>query len=468
MKVAVLDIGKTNAKVALVDTATMSEITVVTRPNRIIEGPPYPHFDIDGIWAFFLDGLRQMQAEHGVDEISVTTHGACFVLLDAAGGLACPVLDYEYDGPNDLSQAYDTLRPAFEETGAPRLPAGLNAGAQLHWLVETQPGLRARASQVASYPQYWSGRLTGTFATEPTSLGCHTDLWLPQEGRFSDLPERLGLTMAPLAAANSIAGSILPELAAITGLAKGARVRSGIHDSNASLLPYLHGMEGAFSVVSTGTWVICMSVGGETVALDPVRDTLMNVNALGDPVPSARFMGGREYERMKPQTSVPDQADIERVLAGQKALHPAVEPGSGPFGEGAGGWSDDTMTPGEKGAALSLYLALMTATCLDLIGARGPVIVEGPFAKNALYLDMLAAQTGREVLLSNTATGTSMGASMLCAPTTGTETSLTERPTPKHATRLALYGKRWNQAVEASPASPATETQHRSDRRAST
>ena len=33
-------------------------------------------------------------------------------------------------------------------------------------------------------------------------------------------------------------------------------------------------------------------------------------------------------------------------------------------------------------AAASFYAALMVAECLDLIGAEGPVIVEGPFGGN--------------------------------------------------------------------------------------
>jgi hypothetical protein len=37
-----------------------------------------------------------------------------------------------------------------------------------------------------------------------------------------------------------------------------------------------------------------MAVGGWAVKLGPARDTLIDVNAFGDPVPSARFMGGRE------------------------------------------------------------------------------------------------------------------------------------------------------------------------------
>ena len=43
--VAVIDIGKTNAKLALVDVSDLSEIAVITRPNRVVSGPPWPHFD---------------------------------------------------------------------------------------------------------------------------------------------------------------------------------------------------------------------------------------------------------------------------------------------------------------------------------------------------------------------------------------------------------------------------------------
>ena len=69
----------------------------------------------------------------------------------------------------------------------------------------------------------------------------------------------------------------------------------GIHDSNASLLPHVLTRPAPFSVVSTGTWVVIMAIGARKVALDEARDTLINVNALGDPVPSARFMGGRAF-----------------------------------------------------------------------------------------------------------------------------------------------------------------------------
>ena len=40
--IAVIDIGKTNAKVVLVDAATLSEVAVRTTPNGVVDAPPPP------------------------------------------------------------------------------------------------------------------------------------------------------------------------------------------------------------------------------------------------------------------------------------------------------------------------------------------------------------------------------------------------------------------------------------------
>jgi sugar (pentulose or hexulose) kinase len=57
---------------------------------------------------------------------------------------------------------------------------------------------------------------------------------------------------------------------------------------------------------------------------------------------------------------------------------------------------------------------MMTATCLNLVGAQGGIILEGPFAKNILFCKMLQAATGRAVLLNEKgSTGTTIGAALL-------------------------------------------------------
>jgi sugar (pentulose or hexulose) kinase len=292
--VAVIDIGKTNAKLALVDGESLEEIAVVTRPNAVLPGPPWPHFDIEGHWDFLLENLSAFHRAHGVDAISITTHGASCILLDANGDLAAPMLDYEHSGPDYLGELYDAQRPPFVETGSPRLAGGLNVGAQIAWMFSQDPGLKDRTAQVLTYPQYWAFRLTGVASTERTSLGCHTDLWMPAEDRPSTLPYRLGVAdkLAPVRMAFDVLGPVKPAIAAEAGLAADTPVTCGIHDSNASLLPHLLGRAAPFSVVSSGTWIIAMAIGGASVVLDPERDTLVNVNARGEPVPSARFMGG--------------------------------------------------------------------------------------------------------------------------------------------------------------------------------
>ena len=94
--VLVLDVGKTNAKVALVDGATLAEIDVMTRRTACCRGHPIRTSTPRRCGPFFLDGVREPQARHRVEAIAVTTHGATGALVDAAGGLALPVLDYEY------------------------------------------------------------------------------------------------------------------------------------------------------------------------------------------------------------------------------------------------------------------------------------------------------------------------------------------------------------------------------------
>jgi len=362
------------------------------------------------------------------------------------------VLDYEFDGPDRLAADYDAIRPPFAETGTPRLPLGLNLGAQFFWQQKRFPAEFAKAVAMLMYPQYWALRLTGIAANEVTSLGCHTDLWDPWDADFSSLVDHMGWRglMAPLRPAKDRLGAILPALATRTGLDPQTPVFCGLHDSNASLLPHLLSDKPPFSVVSTGTWVVSMAVGGRQVALDPARDTLVNVNALGAPVPSARFMGGREFSVLTEGRSEDwTEADVTDVLARGIFLLPSTQQGSGPFPHHAAGWLNaEGMTNGQRFVAISFYLAVMTAVCLDLIGADGPAIVEGPFARNRLFVSMLAAATARSVIASEAATGTSIGAALLASDRVAAG-SRGARFEPPADPAWADYVRMWRAAVDA-------------------
>ena len=91
--VAVIDIGKTNAKVALVDLDRLAEIDTRRTLNTVSRDGPYPHFDTERLWSFILESLGALNREQRVDAISVTTHGVAAALLEADGNLVLPVLD---------------------------------------------------------------------------------------------------------------------------------------------------------------------------------------------------------------------------------------------------------------------------------------------------------------------------------------------------------------------------------------
>ena len=449
-RVAVIDIGKTNAKVALVDLASMAEVALRRTANAVAADGPYPHHDVERLWAFILDSLKDINREQPIDAISITTHGATGVLVEADGRLALPVIDYEFGGIDELAQDYDAIRPPFAETGTPRLPAGLNVGAQLFFQQKRFPAEFAKAAAILMYAQYWALRLSGVAANEVTSLGCHTDLWSPWKADYSSLVDRMGWRrlMAPLRPAKDRLGPILPSLARQTGLDPQTPVFCGLHDSNASLLPHLLADAPPFSVVSTGTWVVSMAVGGRKVEFDPERDTLVNVNALGDPVPSARFMGGREFSLLTEGNPLSwSEDDVAVVMARKILLLPSTQQGSGPFPHRAAQWRNaEGLNHGQCFVAISFYLALMTGTCLDLIGGDGPTTVEGPFAQNGLFIRMLAAATARPVIASETSTGTSIGAALLASDGAAV-VSKGERAEPPVDTAWRDYAQSWRRAI---------------------
>ena len=414
--IVVVDIGKSNAKLALVDRATRGVTAIRSTANTVRGDGPYPHFDVDTLWQWLLDGLASFASRAEIATISVTTHGACFALV-AGDGLALPILDYEHDGPEQVRAAYRQARGDFSETLSPDLPNGLNAGRQLYWLNRTFPGDFARADAILPYPQYWAWRLSGAKVSEATSLGCHTDLWAPRTGTYSRLAvdEGWDRLFPGLVKPWEVVGTIRPAAAERTGIAATCRVVAGIHDSNASLLPHLLARPAPFAVASTGTWTVALAPGGGLDRLDPARDCLANVDAFGRPAPSARFMAGREFEIIAGAAVEPDDAEVARVASDQIMALPTFAPGTGPFGGSRGRWTVEpaALAAGVRAAAGSLYAALVTETCLSLAGADGPVIIEGPFAGNRLFLTALAQRIPRPILAKPDATGTIEGAALL-------------------------------------------------------
>lgn len=88
--VAVLDVGKTNVKLALFNKGRL--LWEKSASNAILPGPPYPHEDVDSVWAFFFAALSEAARGHKIGALVPTAHGAAGALIGASD-LVLPVMD---------------------------------------------------------------------------------------------------------------------------------------------------------------------------------------------------------------------------------------------------------------------------------------------------------------------------------------------------------------------------------------
>jgi sugar (pentulose or hexulose) kinase len=145
---------------------------------------------------------------------------------------------------------------------------------------------------------------------------------------------------------------------------------------------------------------------------------------------------------------------LAAVIADEIMAVPPFAPGTGPFA-GRGGWrkrggpvDPSTLSPEVRTTAASLYLALVTETCLKLAGAAGPIVVEGPLARNPLFLAALAARVARPVLAERDATGTTYGAAMLALMPGAKPPAPAGTPVEPLKLDISAYANRWLAAAE--------------------
>jgi len=128
---------------------------------------------------------------------------------------------------------------------------------------------------------------------------------------------------------------------------------------------------------------------------------------------------------------------------------PCFAPQGGPFVSRKGEIRGDVV-PNDRGALATLYVALMSDLMLTRLGANvGDVIVEGSFAVNSAYCELLAAlRPEQRVFTGDDSAGTARGAALLAQwPVRKLELSRREPIEKSTIPGLAAYREVWNRAV---------------------
>ena len=255
--IAIFDIGKTNKKVLLFDKTLSLVYREEKQFDTIRDEEDFECDDIEAIEYWIKETLRNLIQRDifEIKAVNFSTHGASLAFIDQQGKRLTPLYNYLKEIPlriqNSLFEKYGGKEEFCRKTASPPLGLLLNSGVQILWLKRTKPKVFHNVRSILHYPQYLSYLLTGKFYSEPTSVGSHTFLWDFDNDSYHPWVQDENITL-PEPSENSLTERIK---FAGTNLFVGI----GIHDSSASLLPYIYGSKERFLLVSTGTWCITMN-----------------------------------------------------------------------------------------------------------------------------------------------------------------------------------------------------------------
>ena len=390
--IAVLDIGKTHAKVILFDAIALKELAVFQSNNNILQDSLYPHFDVESLKAFIIRSLSELSKKFSVDSIFTSTHGACMALM-SKGKLALPVLDYEFQGPNQIKQEYDEIRPNFSQTGTPRMDAGLNLGAQLYWQNKFFSDDFAKVDQILFWPQFWSYWLSGIAASEISYASSHSDLWDIRQEKFIDLNTYgidTNIKYPPLRSAATILGPLRKDLAHKTGLPENIPIYCGAHDSSLALVSASINQPLPCTILSTGTWVTLFALGSNQTDIPEQPGLMISCDCFGNLVPNFRFPAGKIYENLmqKQNKNVVEGSTIEASDISLINFENA-EKAQFIYKRSNLEINFQDINTLEQERVISQILANQTLIGSEMIGAEGPMICSGPFVNNQVYLNTI-------------------------------------------------------------------------------
>ena len=410
--IAILDIGKTHAKVILFDANEMEELAVYQKKNEIVNNSIYPHFDIKNLKRFIISSLQKISKNFQVNSIFTSTHGACMALM-SKGELALPVLDYEFEGPDQYRDEYNDIRPNFSQSGSPRMDSGLNLGAQLFWQSKNFPEKFAMVDQILFWPQFWSYWLSGIAASEISYASSHSDLWDIKKNKFINL-NTFGIEprvkYPPLMSASTVLGPLRKNLVNQTGLPENIPVFCGAHDSSLSLISASFHQSLPCTILSTGTWITIFSLGSDNNDIEEQPGLMISCDCYGKLVPNFRFPAGKIYENLLNQANgyfdenfdinkmhivLKNFENVEKASLIDTKLNKTIDP--------------KNINKKTLEIIVSEVMANQTLSGMRTIEAEGPIICSGSFTNNKNFLKSIEKNWGNSVILEDNRLGICKG-----------------------------------------------------------
>lgn len=294
---AIFDIGKTNKKLFLFDTnGHILWSTSINFPT-VEDEDGFTSDNLNAIETWMKETIEMLMKRDRwvIETVNFSAYGASLVYLDENGERLPMFIDYLKPYPDEISERffnqYGPKEKFCRETASPYLGM-LNSGLQIYWLKYAKAKWFSRVRYVLHFPQYLSYIFTGKVLAEYTSIGCHTGMWDYEKKDYHEWIDREGIRdlLPSLTPSNTWSETRIP--------ASDFQVGTGLHDTSASLIPYLAKESTPFLLLSTGTWAVCVNPFSRDVLSedDLEKDCLNFLRIDGQQVRAARLFLGREHE----------------------------------------------------------------------------------------------------------------------------------------------------------------------------
>ena len=342
-----IDVGTTNAKVALVDEKG-TLVAAAARPITTVRDGAIAEQDPQALWAAVLDAIQEVttaapEAARDVGHIGIDSQYSSTVPVDATGEPVGPLVMYlDMRGTDHclaiMERDPDSFMTFVEHHGIPPIGGGLSLAHMLHFQHD-RPEIHAETHAYLEVMEYVVARLTGVIAANQctaftSQLVDNRSLGATEYDPVLVAASGIDATrLPPIRPLTEPVGRLRPEVASGLGLPPGAVVHAAINDSHA----------GAIATGARDPQRIGLMIGTTSVLLDTTdhhgTDLDHEVLSMPSPFPDIYLvwaengLAGKVVEHMLERvvhasddlgnhTTADHFANLDQLLA-------TVEPGSG-------------------------------------------------------------------------------------------------------------------------------------------
>jgi sugar (pentulose or hexulose) kinase len=415
----VADLGKSNKKLILVDenlqTVREERTSIAIQKEKGMEWE-----NVDAFLDWMLKLCGAWSQDFNITHLSISAHGATLGFIDDKGCETMPVMSYTSDIPNVYLEKFDEElindRDLHILSSSPNL-GFINLIRQIYCFEQLFPEAWEKTSHIMPYSSYLGYKLSGVMSSEISYLGNHSGLWNHHYNNWNLIAQERGYDQKfpKIKKAWDVLGRLDQTLAKEYNIKGHIKVLTGIHDSNASILPYIVKNIPNTTILSTGTWCLAMNMDSDLELKQSDLDigAYHNISIYNKAFKTVGFTGGHEYavwmKHFEATSGTAQESDYQKVITEKRLfIYPGIMGGSVFPGHQAGLMLSDhffpeteidlhlpkileTITRQELEAALNISLALQSQRALEATTPSPEhIVVEGGFIKSPFYLGLLA------------------------------------------------------------------------------